>query len=180
MVQYYETIWLAALHAAADAGMPAFVYEDDLAYKTGSMIPPRVLEEYFAPSIRKITAEAHKRGMKVIIHSCGNVSQLVNLFADWGFDGVHTLEPTAGVDLADVKKRVGKRMCIFGNLDISHVMSEGTREEVEAAVKSALQAAALDGGFIMAMTHSHSAVKVENTRWMIEYTHRYGVYPITH
>ena len=84
------------------------------------------------------------------------------------------------MDLADVKKRVGKRMCIFGNLDISHVMSHGTREEVDGAVKSAIQAAAQDGGFIMGKTNSNYAVKVKNTRWMIEYTHRYGVYPITH
>jgi len=41
-----------------------------------------------------------------------------------------------------------------------------------------LKDVALDGGFIMAMTNSHNAVKVGNTRWMIEYTHRYGNYPI--
>jgi hypothetical protein len=69
-------------------------------------------------------------------------------------------------------------MCIFGNLDIAHVLSHGTREEVEAAVKHALRAAAQDGGFIMAMTNSHNAVRVENTRWMIEFTHRYGTYPL--
>jgi uroporphyrinogen decarboxylase len=178
MVKYYETIYLATIHATADAGMPAFVYSDDMGHKTGPQTSPRVLDEFFGPSLRRITGEAHKRGIKIIIHSCGNVNLLLDLFADWGFDGVHSLEPTAGIDLAVVKKQVGKKMCIFGNMDISHVLSEGTREEVEAAVKSMLQAAALDGGFIMAMTNSHNAVKVENTRWMIEYTHRYGTYPI--
>jgi uroporphyrinogen decarboxylase len=178
MVKYYEEIYMATIHATADAGMPAFVYSDDMGHKTGPQMPPRVLEEFFGPSLRRITEEAHKRGIKIIIHSCGNVNLLLDLFADWGFDGVHSLEPTAGIDLAAVKKRLGKRMCIFGNMDISHVLSQGTREEVEAAVKSMLQAAALDGGFIMAMTNSHNEVKVENTRWMIEYTHRYGTYPI--
>jgi len=178
MVKYYEAIYLATIHATADAGMPAFVYSDDMGHKTGPQTSPRVLDEFFGPSLRRITEEAHKRGIKIIIHSCGNVNLLLDLFADWGFDGVHSLEPTAGIDLAVVKKQVGKRMCIFGNLDISHVLSEGTREEVEAAVKSMLKAAAVDGGFIMAMTNSHNAVKVENTRWMIEYTHRDGVYPL--
>jgi uroporphyrinogen-III decarboxylase len=179
MVKYYETIFLTTIRATADAGMPGLVYGDDMAYKTGPQTSPRVLDDFFGPSLRRITAEAHKRGLKIIIHSCGNVYQLLDLFADWGFDGVHALEPTAGMDLAEVKKRVGKRMCIFGNLDITRVMSQGTQDEVEAAVKSALQAAAQDGGFIMAMTHSHNAVKVKNTRWMIEYTHRYGVYGST-
>jgi len=180
MAKYYETIWLATIHATADAGMPALVYEDDMAYKSGPMVSPRVLDEFFGPSLRRITEEAHKCGLKIIIHCCGNVNQLLDLFVDWGFDGAQALEPTAHMDLADVKKRVGKRMCIFGNLDISHVMSHGTREEVDGAVKSAIQAAAQDGGFIMGKTNSNYAVKVKNTRWMIEYTHRYGVYPITH
>jgi uroporphyrinogen-III decarboxylase len=178
MVKHYESLYLAALHATADAGMPGFVYSDDMGFKSGPQTSPRVLDEFFGPSLRRITEAAHQRGLKIIIHSCGNVNQLLDLFVDWGFDGVHSLEPTAGLDLAEVKKRVGGRMCIFGNLDIAHVMSDGTRQEVEEAVKTALRAAAQDGGFIMAMTNSHNAVKVENTRWMIEFTHRYGTYPL--
>jgi uroporphyrinogen-III decarboxylase len=178
MVRYYEALYLSAVHAAADAGLPGFVYSDDMGHKTGPQTSPRVLDEFFGPSLRRITGEAHRRGLKIIIHSCGNVNQLLDLFVDWGFDGVHSLEPTAGMDLADVKRRVGNRMCVFGNLDIAHVMSHGTRQEVEAAVEDALRASGEGGGFIMAMTNSHHAVKVENSRWMIEFTHRYGTYPL--
>ncbi|MFA5399514.1 MAG: uroporphyrinogen decarboxylase family protein [Dehalococcoidia bacterium] len=178
MVKYYETIYLATINATADAGMPAFIYSDDMGHKSGPQMPPRVLDEFFGPSLRRLCEEAHRRGIKIIVHSCGNVNLLLEMFAGWGFDGVHSLEPTAGIDIADVKKRLGKRMCILGNMDISHVLSEGTREEVEAAVKAQLKAAAMDGGYIMAMTNSHNAVKVGNTRWMIEDTHRYGVYPL--
>jgi uroporphyrinogen-III decarboxylase len=178
MVEYYETLYLAAVHAAADAGLPGFVYSDDMGHKTGPQTAPRVFDEFFGPSLRRITNQAHKRGLKIIIHSCGNVSQLLDLFVDWGFDGVHSLEPTAGMDLAEVKRRVGSKMCVFGNLDIAHVLSHGTRQEVEEAVRHALRVAGQDGGFIMAMTNSHNAVKVENTRWMIEFTRRHGTYPL--
>jgi len=178
MVKYYETLYLAAVHAAADAGLPGFVYSDDMGHKTGPQAAPRVIDEFFGPSLRRIAKEAHERGLKIIIHSCGNVNQLLDLFVDWGFDGVHSLEPTAGMDLVEVKRRVGDKLCVFGNLDIAHVLSQGTRQEVEEAVVHALRAAAQDGGFIMAMTNSHNAVKVENTRWMIEFTHRYGTYPL--
>jgi uroporphyrinogen-III decarboxylase len=178
IVHYYEALYLAAVHAAADAGFPAFVYSDDMGHKTGPQTSPRTLDEFFGPSLRRIAGEAHRRGLKIIIHSCGNVNQLLDLFVDWGFDGVHSLEPTAGMDLAEVKRRVGSKMCVFGNLDIAHVLSHGTRQEVEQAVKHALRVAAQDGGFIMAMTNSHNAVKVENTRWMIEFTRHYGTYPL--
>jgi uroporphyrinogen-III decarboxylase len=178
MIRYYETLALAAVHATADAGMPAYVYSDDMGYKSGPQTSPRVMAEFFGPSFRRVVEAAHERGLKIIVHSCGNIYQLLDLFVECSFDGIHSLEPTAGIDLAEVKRRVGDKMCIFGNLDISHVLSHGTRQEVENAVKHALRVAAQDGGFIMAMTNSHNAVKVENTRWMIEFTHRYGTYPL--
>ena len=178
MVSYYTELYLAVINAVADAGLPAFVYSDDMGYKAGPQSSPKVIGEFFGPGFRRITEEAHRRGLKIIIHSCGNIWELLDLFADCGFDGVHSLEPTAGIDLAKVKQKFGKRMCIFGNLDIAHVLSQGTRQEVEEAVKHALEAAAGEGGFIMAMTNSHNGVKVENTRWMIEFTHRYGTYPL--
>jgi uroporphyrinogen decarboxylase len=178
MVKSYERLYLAAVDAVADAGLPGFVYADDMGYKSGPQTSPRVLDAFFGPSLRRITDTAHKRGLKIVIHSCGNVYQLLDLFVDWGFDGVHALEPTAGIDLSEVKRRVGDKMCVFGNLDIAHVLSHGTRHEVEGAVRDALRAAARNGGFIMAMTNTHNAVKVENTRWMIEFTHRYGTYPL--
>jgi len=82
------------------------VYSDDLAYRSGPMLNPKMVDELFGDGYRRLTATAHKLGMKIVIHSCGNVYELLDLFADCGFDGVHALEPTAGVELKKPKLKL--------------------------------------------------------------------------
>jgi uroporphyrinogen decarboxylase len=84
----------------------------------------------------------------------------------------------AGMDLAKIKKQVGDKLCLLGNIDISYTLSKGSQKEVEAAVKKAIEIAGPGGGFMVSSTNIHPAVRPENLRWMIEATKKYGAYPI--
>ncbi len=121
---------------------------------------------------------AHAQGMKIIIHSCGNVTALLPFFADCGFDGVHPIEPTAGMSLAEAKGLVGERMCLVGNLDITHILVDAGRDEVYEAVRQAIADAGPGGGYILAPDHSHPGISAERLRWMVEAAHEYGGYPL--
>ncbi len=179
MIGFHADLYCMLVEAVADAGLPAMVYADDLAFKSGPMLNPRLIEELFGNSYRRIVETAHSQGMKIIIHSCGNTTALLEWFADCGFDGVHPLEPTAGMDLATAKELVGERMCLIGNLDITHILVSASREEVFAAVKQAIHDAGYGGGYILAPDHSHPEISVERLRWMVEAAHEYGRYPLT-
>ena len=178
VIRFYEDLYCLMLEAEADAGLPAAVYTDDLSYRTGPMLNPRLLEELFGDSYRRITETAHTLGMKIIIHACGNTYELLEWFADCGFDGVHPIEPTAGMELARAKAMVGKRMCIIGNIDVSHILVDGTREEVFEAVRRAISDAGQGGGYILGPDHSHPGISVERLRWMVEAAREYGRYPL--
>ncbi len=178
MISFYADLHCMLIEAMADAGVPGFVHTDDLAYRSGPMLNPRLIEELFGDHYRRIAETAHAQGMNALFHSCGNTTVLLASMADWGFDAVHPLEPTAGVDLAEVKRTVGDRVCIIGNIDVSYVLVEGSREEVEEAVRSAIRDAGQGGGFILAPDHSLPNISVDRLRWMTE-AHRYGTYPLT-
>jgi uroporphyrinogen decarboxylase len=121
---------------------------------------------------------AHALGIRLVMHSCGNVLPLLEWFADCGFDAVQSLEPTAGVTLKEAKALVGDRLCLIGNIDVSEVLVGGTREEVFEAVRQAIQDAGRGGGFILSPAHNHSGVSVERLRWMLEAARQYGGYPL--
>ena len=177
MISFYADLHCVLIEAMADAGVPAFVHTDDLAYRSGPMLSPRLIEELFGDHYRRIAETAHAQGMKVLFHSCGNTTALLSSMAEWGFDAVHPLEPTAGMNLAEVKRSVGDRVCIVGNIDVSYVLVRGSREEVEEAVRSAIRDAGQGGGFILAPDHSLPNISVDRLRWMVEAAHRYGTYP---
>lgn len=177
MIRFYTDLYCMIIEAMADAGIPGILYGDDLAYRSGPMLNPRQYESLLGESFRRITGTAHGLGMKIVIHSCGNVYQLLDWFADCGFDGVHALEPTAGVELAKAKEMAGGRLCLLGNVDVTHILVDASREEVFEAVRRSIEAAGRGGGYIVAPTNTHHQISVQRLRWMLEAVEQYGCYP---
>ncbi len=66
----------------------------------------------------------------------------------------------------------------MGNIDIAHVLTYGTKKEVFDAVKFAIKTGGPGGGFIVSAANMHPAVKVQNLKWMVEATHKFGDYPL--
>jgi len=161
-----------------EAGAEVFVESGDLAYHTGPMMSPKKFNELLLPAYKIITDTVHEQGGKIVLHTDGQITPLLDFVIDCGFDGLHSLEPTANVDLALVKKKVGDKLCLLGNIDVAHVLTYGTKQEVYDAVKYAIKTAGPGGGFIISAANMHPAVKVPNLRWMVEATKEFGTYPI--
>jgi uroporphyrinogen decarboxylase len=175
----YTEFTYAWYNSFMDAGAEIFVESGDLAFKTGPFMSPKLFDELLLPCYRRLTELVHERGGKIILHSDGNITPLLDFIVNCGFDGLHSLEPTAGVDLAVVKKKVGDKLCLLGNIDTGQVLTKGTQAEVEAAVKYAIKTAGPRGGYIVSAANMHPAIQVQNLKWMVEAAHKYGTYPIT-
>lgn len=167
VVGYFAALNIACVDAYCAVGARVLTMGEDLAYKSGPMLSPEMIEEFYGEGYRQITAAAHRRGAKIAIHCCGNTNDLVEKFVEWGFDGAHAFEPTAGNTLAAAREKVQDRLCLIGNIDITHTLVEGTRDEVEAEVAAAIRDAE-GGGFILSPTHTHPSMSVERIRWMLE------------
>ncbi len=178
MIAFYTDLYCMMIEAMADAGCPGILYPDDMAFRSGPMLSPKLYDSLLGDSLRRMTDTAHAQGLKIVIHSCGNVYQLLDWFADCGFDGVHALEPTAGVELTKAKDLAGDRICLIGNLDVTHILVDASREEVFEAVRQSIEAAGVGGGYILAPTNSHPGMSVERLGWMLEAVERYGHYPL--
>ena len=63
-----------------------------------------------------------------------------------GIDGLHPLEPLAGMDIGLLKRRYGSKLVLVGNVDCSQLLPFGTRDEIRNAVKACLRAASPGGG----------------------------------
>jgi uroporphyrinogen decarboxylase len=171
-------LYLRYLNAIMESGVEIVMAGDDLGHKTGPIMRPEQIENLFGESYRQVSELVHRRNKKLIWHSCGNVYAFLNKFVEWGFDGLITMEPTAGMELSKVREQVGHKLVLVGNLDVAHLLVRGTREEIEDAVRKAIRDAAKGGGYILSQNHSHSSVDPKRLEWMIEASHKYGKYPI--
>jgi uroporphyrinogen decarboxylase len=172
-------VYLECIDASTDAGLHAIIYTDDMAYKSGPMLDPIMMEELFGDAFREITDRVHKKNLKIVIHTDGNTIPLLKYFVQWGFDGQHALEPTANVDLEDVRNEIGEKLTLLGHLDISYVLCHGTKEEVFDHVRECIKKGGKNGNLILGPCNSHSDIKVDNIRWMMESIHEFGNYPLS-
>ncbi|MHA1318323.1 MAG: uroporphyrinogen decarboxylase family protein [Promethearchaeota archaeon] len=155
----------ACYNAYMDAGAELFIESGDLAYKTGPMMSPKKFTEVLLPAYKIITDTVHERGKKIVLHTDGQVTPLLDFVVNCGFDGLHSLE-------------VGDKLCLWGNIDVAHDLTYGTKDEVFAAVKRSIKTAGPGGGYIVSPANMHPTVKVDNLRWMVEATKEFGDYPI--
>jgi len=101
----------------------------------------------------------------------------MDILIDSGYDGLNPLEPQAGMDLKKVKDAYGAKICLLGNIDCKELLPSGTLDQVEAAVKHAIEAGAPGGGYILCDSNSlHPGVNPENCIAMFEATKKYGRY----
>ena len=178
VIEFQTDLLLRHLNAIMESGVDVVLGGDDLGHKTGPLMRPEQTEKLFGESYRRISEAVHSQKKKLLWHTDGNVYALLDKFVEWGFDGVVSLEPTAGMELEKVREQVGHKLILVGNLDIAYLLVRGRKEEVEDAVRKAIKDAAEGGGFILSPCNSHSAVDPMRLEWMVDAAHKYGKYPI--
>jgi len=71
----------------------ACVVKDDWGFKTQTMFPPEMMEEYVFPYTKKIVEVIRSNGKPAILHSCGNLKNIMDVIIDdLKLDGKHSFE----------------------------------------------------------------------------------------
>lgn len=161
-----------------DHGAQAILIADDIAYNRGLFLPPRIMEQvaypYYCEAIRAIKAH---RDVPVFLHTDGDIRMALERIVQCGFDGLQSLQPSAGMDIAEVKRRYGNSLCLMGNLDLDRLMPFGTPEEIESQVRWLCENIGPGGGFILSTCNILiDAIPSENALAMYRAVEKYGVY----
>jgi uroporphyrinogen decarboxylase len=139
---------IAFASACLEAGAHLVQAGDSLA--SLDMISPATYHKWAWPHERQffqaLNPLAERAGASTVLHICGRMTPVLELMAD---TGAHILELDHKVSLKVAKERVGRRVCLMGNLDPVEVLWRGTPEEVERAARQALADAGPGGGFIL-------------------------------
>lgn len=149
-------------------------FGDDIAFKNGPYVSPRIFRELFVPHYRRVVDNITKPW---IFHSDGNLLPVMDDLLALGMAGLHPIEPEA-MDLDELQRRYGGEVCFCGNISVD-TLSRGTPQEVDALVKQAIRTAAPDGGYIAGSANSIPYyARAENVLAMVQAIKKYGVYPI--
>ncbi len=113
------------------------LYGDDMAFKTGTFMSPAHFREFLWPHLKRICDTVKRFGLPIVLHSDGNLLEIMDDLLAAGFVGIHPMENLA-MDIVAVHEKYGDRLCCIGNLDVD-LIDRCPVEQVEAEVRRLLR-----------------------------------------
>jgi len=149
---------------------------DDLGFRTQTMISPAHLRRYVFPWHKRLIDYAHAHGKLVMLHACGNLKEVIDdLIDDVGIDAKHSFED-AIQPVAEFKRLYGARVATLGGVDVD-VLARGEEGQVRAYVRKILEDCAPGGGYALGSGNSvANYVPIRNFLAMLDEGRKVGVY----
>ena len=124
-------------------------------FATPPYMPPELFVRFVQPYVTDMTTMLHEKGALVRVHSHGRINQALEPMMATGCDAIDPCEapPDGDITLAEIKRRAGDRLCIFGNLELK-LLETGTEDQVEAVVRQCMAEAKAGGNFVIMATAS--------------------------
>ena len=161
-----------------DAGCDIILEPTDYCFNTGPLLSPPMFAEFVTPYLTDLVQALMDYGAYVMVHTDGDIMPILDDLASTGAHALHSLDPMAGVDIAEVKRRVGDRMCIMGNVHCA-MMQTGTPEDIANSARYALRHGMPGGGYIYSTSNvAFKGMPVASYDLMLEVREQYGRYPI--
>jgi uroporphyrinogen-III decarboxylase len=95
----------------------------------------------------------HDHGSQVRFHCHGKIGRVLDMIQATGADAIDPCEPPpdGDISLADVKRKLAGKMCVFGNLELK-LLEHASTDEVRTYVKACMDVAKSGGGYVIMPT----------------------------
>ncbi len=143
-------------------------FGEDMGFKTATMVGPEHLRKYHFPYLKQLVDLAHSHGKFFILHSCGNLSQIMDDLIDYvGIDAKHSFED-AITPVAEFKRDYGDRIGVVGGVDVD-ALARMDADEIRRYVRRVLEECVPGGGYVLGSGNSvANYVRLENYLIMLE------------
>ncbi len=153
-----------------DSGVDMVWLGDDVATQRGMLISLDLWRKLLKPRYAAIFAALRERRPNIAIayHSCGNCEEILDDMVEIGLDVLNPIQPLS-MDPVHIKRHYGKRLTLFGAIDVQKLLPFGAPEEIRLAVRDAKSALGEGGGYILSPAHHiQSDTSLDNIRAFYE------------
>jgi len=167
---------LALLDQIWDAGyrFDELFWTDDMGYKNTPFFSPGMYRELLKPIHKKAVDWAHQKGLRVRLHSCGDIRCLIPDLIDIGIEMLNPLEVKAGMDPVVLKNKYGDKLGFHGGLN---ALLYNDIEKMWSEMRNVIPAMKANGGYVVGSDHSvPDSVSLEEFREFVRLAKELGSY----
>ena len=145
-----------------------FYFGDDYGQQQGMIMGPILWRKYIKPCLEKTFEPIKNKGLPIMLHSCGNIEQILGDLIDIGLDVYQTVQPEI-YDLQKLKKTYGERLTFYGAISTQKTLAFAKPEDLRKTILETIAVMGRNGGYVCAPTHQVQAdVPPENIMAMIK------------
>jgi uroporphyrinogen decarboxylase len=165
MVEFFMQV---AERALTEVEVDVCNLNEDFAFKTGPLLSPKVLTEFFAPRYKRFFDCLRGHGVKVIeMDSDGNTEVLLPLLLDCGINYHWPLEAAAGMEPYKLRRKYGKALALSGGIDKRELSKD--KKAIEVELRNKIEPMLEMGGYIPTVDHTVPPdVPLENFLYYLE------------
>ncbi len=157
---------------AAGPHIDIIAFGDDLGMQSGPQISPAMYREFFKPRHGLMWRRSKELAdVKVMLHCCGGVRQLLPDLIDAGLDAINPVQITCtGMDSNQLKREFGKDLVFWGGgCNTQEILPKASPGEIRRHVKEQVGIFSSGGGFVFQQVHNVLAdVPPENIVAMLD------------
>jgi uroporphyrinogen decarboxylase len=162
---------------AAHGGLDGFALCSDYCLNDGPFLSPRQFSQFVTPYLAKLIQGQRDLGFYTIKHTDGDIMPILDQLVSCKPHALHSIDPQAGVDISEVKRRVGDQVCLIGNVNCG-LLDSGTDEEVIENVEYSLRGGMPGGGYIFSTSNCiYTGMRLARYELMLDVWRRLGNYP---
>jgi uroporphyrinogen decarboxylase len=145
-------------------------FGDDFAGQRQLLLRPEHWRKYFKPLFAKWFAIGKAAGLRIWMHACGAIGEVLPDLVDIGLDIWETVQAhLPGNEPQRLKRDFGRRLAFAGGVNCQHVLGRATPEEVRAHVRERIRGLGRGGGYLCGADHNiKPGVPFENVTAMYE------------
>ena len=156
--------------------LDGFALCSDYCFNNSPFLSPAMFDEFVTPYLVELIAGYRQMGFYAIKHTDGNIMPILDSLVSAKPHALHSLDPQGGVDIAEVKRLVGNKVCLIGNVNCA-LMDTGTDEEVIESASYALKHGMPDGGYIFSTSNCiYTGMDLRRYELMLDVWRKQGNY----
>ncbi|HEY3397971.1 MAG TPA: uroporphyrinogen decarboxylase family protein [Armatimonadota bacterium] len=144
---------IAMVQEARRFDLDGVQFGDDWGQQQGMLMGPRLWRRFIRPRLERMYAAVHDAGRFVLIHSCGNITEVLPDLIEIGLDCFNPFQPEV-MDVYAVKRGFGDRLSFFGGVSTQRLLPYGTPAQVKAEAHRLMTEIGRGGGYILAPAHA--------------------------
>ena len=125
------------------------------------LVSPAMWREIFKPAFVKLCTAARRNNLKVLMHSCGYIYEILDDLLEVGIDAFQLDQPTL-MGIERLAEKIGGKATLFSPVDIQAILPTGNRQLIRDSATQMVDLFYKNGGLIAKDYGDYNTLRIKD------------------